>query len=564
MRKLFPLLFGLITIALLSAAIVLYVIYPDPTLMYYAFAASGVLFLAWAFECRASLKAFFTRRSTYYGANVAFIVALILGILVFLNVIAKDHHWRKDLTRNATNSLSPQTVKVVKDLQQKVKAYYFSSLQEKERGEPLFKNYEYESKQLAYEFVDTSRRPTFVQSMGVKKNETAVLVLEGTNKKVTVEGITEEKLTNGLIKLLKTREQTVYFTVGHGERPIQAGDAASYSVAKAELEKQGYTVKELNLFSEGKIPADASEIIVAGPTRAFFPKELEILGAWMKQGGRAIFALDLSPADSGLAKGSQQIADFLKTFGVAVQSRMLVDPTSKAANVEPQVLLGFSGSKDHVVTKDFAYSNLAANFLFPLTTYIDANSTAGYVATALVVTSQNAWAESDWSSLKSGLVSFQPGQDFKGRMALAVAVEGEKVVAPIAPAKPDATGSSAQAAPGSAVGPRQSQGTSASTKPDATGSSALESRPMRLVVFGTSTFATDTMIDKVGNRDLLLNAASWLADDEQLISIRAREGEELRNFDNNILNLVLLITVFMLPALIVAGGVAVWVRRSKL
>lgn len=535
MRKIFPLLFGLITIFLLSAAIVLYVVYPDPTLMYWAFAATGVLAVLWAFESRAALKAFFTRRSTYYGANVAFIVALILGILVFVNVIAKDHHWRKDLTRGAANSLSPQTVKVVKELKQKVKAYYFSSLQEKERGEPLFKNYEYENNLFAYEFVDTARRPTFVQSMLVKKNETAVLALEGTNKRVTVEGITEEKLTNGLIKLLKTRDQTIYFTTGHGERPLQAGEAASYSVAKAELEKQGYSVKELNLFGEGKIPADASELVIAGPTRAFFPKELEILGDWLKKGGRAIFAVDLSPADNGLAKGSQQIAEFLRRFGVEVQGRMLVDPTSKAANVEPQVLLGFSGSKDHVVTKDFAYSNLAANFLFPLTTYIDANSTAGIIATPLVVTSQNAWAESDWSSLKSGLVSFQAGQDFKGRMALALAVESEKVAAPVAPAKPDAAGSSAK-----------------------------EGHPMRIVVFATSTFATDTMIDKVGNRDLLLNAASWLADDEQLISIRAREGEELLNFDNNILNLVLLVTVFMLPALIVAAGVVVWIRRSKL
>jgi ABC-type uncharacterized transport system involved in gliding motility auxiliary subunit len=531
MRKLFPLIFGIITILLLSASIVLYVIYPDPSLMYWGFAATGLLAAAWAVESRSALKAFFTRRSTYYGANVAFIVALILGILVFINVIAKDHHWRKDMTRGAANSLSPQSVKVVKDLKQKVKAYYFSSLQEKERGEPLFKRFEYESKQFAYEFVDTARRPTFVQSMQVKKNETAVLVLEGTNKRVSVDAITEEKITNGLIKLLKTRDQTIYFTIGHGERPLQAGDAGSYSVAKTELEKQGYTVKELNLFSEGKIPADASEIVVAGPTRAFFPKELEILNEWMKKGGRAIFALDLDPANNGLAKGSRQVADWLKAFGVEVQDRMLVDPTSKAANVEPQVLLGFSGSKDHVVTKDFAYSNLAANFLFPLTTNIDANSTPGYVTTPLVITSQNAWAESDWSSLKSGLVSYNQGQDFKGRMALALAVEDEKA---------------------------------ASAKPDADGGPAKGGHPMRLVVFATSTFATDTMIDKVGNRDLLLNAASWLADDEQLISIRAREGEELLNFDNNTLNLVLLVTVFLMPALIVVAGVTVWIRRSKL
>jgi ABC-type uncharacterized transport system involved in gliding motility auxiliary subunit len=494
--------------------------------MYYALGCSVVLGLAWIFESRAAIYAFFTRKSTYYGANVAFIVLLVLGILVFANIIAKDHHWRKDITHSGVNSLSPQSVKVLKGLPQPVKAYYFSTLQEKDKGEDLLKNYAYQSKKFTYEFVDTARRPTFVQTMDVKKNETLVLTLPGTNKKTKVEGVTEEKITNGLIRLLKTKEQSVYFTVGHGERALTGGDPLGYASLKNELEKQGYTVKELNLFSEGKIPADASLLIVAGPTRAFFPKEIDLLSSWLKGGGHAIFAVDLSPADNGLAKGSQQIAALLKPYGVDVQSRMLVDPTSKAANVEPQVLLGFSGSREHPVTKDFAYSPLAANFLFPLTTYIEAHPAAGYQETPLVVTSQNAWAESDWESLKSGLVSYNAGQDKKGRMPLAVAVQASQ---------------------------EQEEGKEKASGPDT-----------KLVVFGTSTFASDRLLDKVGNRDLFLNAAAWLVGDNQLISIRPKEAEALQQFNNATLNLVLLITVFLMPVLLIIGGVTIWLRRSKL
>ena len=44
----------------------------------------------------------------------------------------------------------------------------------------------------------------------------------------------------------------------------------------------------------------------------------------------------------------------------------------------------------------------------------------------------------------------------------------------------------------------------------------------RLVVFGDSDFASNTYLSTLGNRDLFANAVNWLAEDESLISIRAK------------------------------------------
>ena len=513
---------------LLSLGIVLVTIYADPPFGAYAtlgLAAAAAL-AALALNARQVL-AFFTQKSTRYGANVAFVVFLILGILVFLNVLAKDFSFRKDLTRSGANSLSPQTLKVLHGLTQDVKVLYFQDGKEKERTEPLFKSYAYESKHFQYEFVDTVRRPTLTAANDVKRNDTTVMSLPGSGKKNKVEGSTEEKLTNGLIKLFQTKEQAVYFTAGHGERSVTGTEEPlAYGNLKAELEKQGYTVKELNLVSEGKVPGDAAVIVVAGPKSAFYPKELEILGAWIGQGGRALFALDVDPAANGFPKGAAQANELLKPYGVTLAPELMVDPLSQAARVEPQILLGFSASKEHPVTRDFPVSTVGANFFFPLTTYVSSAEKDGITVTALVKSSGQSWAEKDWSALKSGLVKFNEGVDKRGPLDMAVAVEK-----PAAPGKPDAPAG----------------------------------RSVRLAVFGTSTFAANQVIDKAGNRDLFLNAVAWLADNEQLISIRPKEdGDGLKQFNPGVLNLVLLISVFALPLAIVAAGVFVWYRRSKL
>jgi len=518
---------GIAALLSLCCAIVLTVQYVNDAAFYAGWGVTAALFAAWAGLNHELLLAFLTRKSTRYGANVSLVVFLVLGILTFINVLSKEYNWRKDLTRSGANSLSEQTLKVLRELPQEVRALHFNKLQQKDKAEALLKNYAYSSKKLKYEFVDVDRQPTLTTAMGVKTNETIVLTIGENGKKVPVEGATEEKITNGLIKLLRQKEQVVYFTVGHGEHaPEMASEPLGFGVFKGELEKQGYTVKELNLFSEGKIPADASVLIVGGPKSAFFPKELEVLSEWLLKGGRAMLMVDLDVNENGLTKGSRQIAELVRPFGVTVMGQMLVDPTSRAANVEPQVLLGFSGSKEHMITKDFPSSAQVANFLFPLTTHLTFGENNAYKITALAITTPQAWAESDWGSLKSGRVSFDKTKDYQARMNLAVAIE--------------------------TMAPKDDK----EKRPE---------NPVKLAVFGDALFAANNLLDKVGNRDLVLNTVAWLSDDERFISIRASEDQDgLKQFSNSALNLILLFTVFLVPLLTIGAGVVVWWRRSKL
>ncbi|MGZ3695890.1 MAG: Gldg family protein, partial [Bdellovibrionota bacterium] len=284
---------GMAALLVLCGTLVAFIMIPNELVVNGLWTLSLLLISLWGILSRKDIVSFLQNRRTRQGANVSLIVVLVLGILVFVNMLAKDHSFRKDLTRGSKNSLSDQSVKILEGLNQDVKVYYFNQLQDKEKGEFVLKNFQRRSAHVKYEFVDTNRRPTFVQGMGVNGNDVVLLQLEGTSKKVTVAGSTEELVTNGFIKLLRTREQVVYFTSGHGERSLGDASPNGYSALKTELEKQGYTVKDLNLVSEGKIPADAAVLVIAGAKSTFFPKELEIISAWLKARGHLLATAEL-------------------------------------------------------------------------------------------------------------------------------------------------------------------------------------------------------------------------------------------------------------------------------
>ncbi len=101
-------------------------------------------------------------------------------------------------------------------------------------------------------------------------------------------GVTEQDLTNALIKLNAVGEQKVYFTTGHGEWPLepaQPRDPASLSELRKTLLQEGYLPGTLNLADGKEVPADAALVVVAGAKSKFGKAEAEQLGKYLEQGG---------------------------------------------------------------------------------------------------------------------------------------------------------------------------------------------------------------------------------------------------------------------------------------
>ncbi|MEO5970582.1 MAG: hypothetical protein ABIQ95_11695, partial [Bdellovibrionia bacterium] len=176
-------------------------------------------------------------------------------------------------------------------------------------------------------------------------------------------------------------------------------------------------------------------------------------------------------------------------------------------------------SKDNPIAKDSVRS-----CAFPLSRPFEIipGAPAGMNVQWLAQTTPNSWGVTNLKELQSGQVKFEPGQDLKGPLNAAIVVEGKQ---------------------------KDSKAT----------------KSTRLVAFGTSNFATNSYTRYMDNLDFFLNSVSWVVEDESLISIRTKEDTSGKiELSDKAGSFIKLLTVFIIPFLIAAAGVSIWLKRRKL
>ena len=103
-------------------------------------------------------------------------------------------------------------------------------------------------------------------------------------------------------------------------------------------------------------------------------------------------------------------------------------------------------------------------------------------------------------------------------------------------------------------------------KPDAKTEGAEPKKPVkaRIVVVGTADFASNQFLGAQGNKDFFLNVVSWLAEEEDLLSVRPKDTKQnpivLTSAQSN---LVLWLPLAILPGAVVICGMMVMARRRR-
>jgi ABC-type uncharacterized transport system involved in gliding motility auxiliary subunit len=86
----------------------------------------------------------------------------------------------------------------------------------------------------------------------------------------------------------------------------------------------------------------------------------------------------------------------------------------------------------------------------------------------------------------------------------------------------------------------------------------------RIVVVGTADFASNQFLGAQGNKDFFLNVVSWLAEEEDLLSVRPKDTKQnpivLTSAQSN---LVLWLPLAILPGAVVICGMMVMARRRR-
>lgn len=105
---------------------------------------------------------FWGRRSTQVGTNAIISTLAVLVILGLINFLGVRYVQRVDLTENNLFSLSPQSQRVVQNLQQPVKLWMFDR-QPHPADVELLKNYRRYGSKLEFEYIDPQEKPALAR-----------------------------------------------------------------------------------------------------------------------------------------------------------------------------------------------------------------------------------------------------------------------------------------------------------------------------------------------------------------------------------------------------------------
>jgi len=440
-----------------------------------------------------TIRDYLKRRSTRHGASALILILLVLGILVFVEAISARHSARLDLTAGKRFTLSEQTSKILKNLEKPVRvtAFYQEGSPQAEEARDLLDQYAYASRKFSFTFVDPDRFPGKARRYKITAYGTLMLETDTREEKITQP--TEQELTNALLRVMRKAEKVIYFISGHDEKSTEDYGKDGYSGVKKAIEDQNYVVRDLLLMRAEEVPADASVLIIAGPKKPLFSEEISTLKRFIDQGGHLLILID-PETDTGLT-------EFLKSCGIEVGQDIIVDKLSRlfGADYLTPIVSQYAGY--HPITENFK----AASF-FPLARSIRvANDVPQHVQnTELAKTGPNSWAETDLAMLKKGSASFDSQKDTMGPIPVAM-------VSTIQHETEEAKDGQTE--------------TTVEDKAEESDDEKDVPRPARIVVFGDSDFAGNAYVNLSGNRDLFMNALSWLAEEEDLIAIRPKEGE---------------------------------------
>ena len=484
----------------------------------------------------------FERRQTRYGALAGTSILLVAAIVVAANYLLARQNLRWDLTAGGQYSLSDQTRQVLDTLAGPVQILVFAREPDFPRYRDRLDEYAYQTSRVTVDYIDADRQPMLARQYEVQTYGTIVFEYEGRVERV--ESDAEQDLTNALITVVEGAEQTVYFLEGHGEKTHAATDRDGYSTVSAALALDNFEVESLVLAQQGAVPDDATVVVAAGPQTDLLPGEVDALRAYLDGGGKLLLLLD--PPVTGDEPAPEGILGLVREWGIDVGTDVVVDASGVGQLFGADASVPVAASYPfHPITERF---NLLTAYPLARSVSAAAGASDGRIAQPFIETGPQSWQEADIDSLATGQVELdEEAGDRPGPISIGMAVS--------APAPSPAVAGD-DAAEDDEVGDAADGGSGAD---DGSDSAPPETR---LAVIGDSDFASNAVVGIQGNRDMFLNTVNWLAQQENLISIRAREPEDRRlTLTASAQRRLFWLSVLLLPAAILGAGVYTWMSR---
>ena len=469
------------------------------------------------------------------AALTALVLIAVILINIIFGILGERYDLKLDLTGGDVFSLSEETKGVVSAIDSEIAIYYATNAENRNtRYREILEEFEKSSEFIKISEVNIDTDPGFARKYQIKNYNSVVVESAKTGKKRIVDSSMIEQATvndNGIenrkvnylegyvsaaIHYVTSDDPLmIYIVMGHGE-VIENGKMLDYLMNV--FYSEGMSVKLLDFVTD-KVPQDADMLLFAGPTTDFTDSDIKKLDDYLEKGGRVQFYSNPSHELPNLN------AYFEKNWDAKINNDCVSDKNTGFIAQSPIGNYLIPVLKEHAMTSYLRSVNTKLRVLEGETNSIEIEENDAIEANVLVCTNETgvSLSRENWA-LKNARENYKV--DEEGVQNLLVYLKKN---------------------------PLYNTETTA-----------------RLLLSGSYYMLFDRYFDGssgYGDKDVVIKSINYMSGIEDApVSIASKNviKEKMEILDKNTLSVCILLLVGVIPAIMFACGIYVYVRRRRL
>lgn len=449
-------------------------------------------------------------RATHFNYRIQHIIYVILLLLCIFTAgwLSNEYNIRNDWTAGARHSLSQDTLKLLAEIKQPVslRTYQADDTTLLQAITEILNRYQYNNKHFSYQIINPDIH--IIQAKADHIEKYGQTIIEYNGKMERIDSLSEESITNALLRLYRGEQANLLFLSQHNEKNILDNSPGGYSLLAQQLAQKGFISRQFNLLQHSLTPG-RDVLVISATDKALHDNELKAILHYIQQGGNLLWLLEPE-----LNESMQSVASELH---IETLSGTIVDDNEKISRMlqlKHPAIIPVLEYRMHPITQKMQYYTLftGATAIRPL------SSDSPWIHSDLLITSDSSWSETD------GLlpaVQFNPQNDTAGPHTIGIAQQ------------------------------RQIE-------------NALQESAQRVVIIGDSDFLNNQNLGQGANFDFISKTFNWLSEADRLINISPKNAPDLElNLSAQAAATISIIFLFILPALFVSTGALIWHKRRR-
>jgi len=451
-----------------------------------------------------------TRKSQlqYKVQHIIFIV-LLLTIIGFAGWLSNKYNQRSDWTSGNRHSLSSDTIELLHQLpfEIKLRSYQPENLALTKAITEILNRYKSQKSDFNFQLINPDIFIDKAKADNVSHYGQTILEYNGQFERF--DKLSEQNITNALIRLQRGTKPEILFLSQHGERSINDSSPAGYSLLATQLISKGFKVRNINIIKEA-LNIDNTVLVIGSINKPLLDSEQQKIIQFIKSGGQLLWLQDPAVDKSQLKIAKHLNISFID--GVVIDNNQQVNAMLKLSHPAVIPILEYHR---HPITEKMQYFTLftSASAITP-----NPQTDNNWLTTDLLITSPSSWSETKKLSEK---IEYNKEDDFTGPLSIGIAQQ------------------------------RQIKSTN-------------ENFSQRVVIIGDTNFIANNNLGQGANLDFIMNTFNWLTANDKLIAIAPKNAPDLQlNLSAPMAAIIGLLFLIFLPLTFFISGAIIWFKRHK-